>query len=106
MTKQYLVLVQQKYQQKDGDWWNLRVLLGDSAMGRKRYYTDLAEAKKKLAEYLAKQNRGARVERTAVGGIGLLTEIDEDTANDLTVVDWVIQEREVTPFVEIERMGG
>lgn len=103
MGKQYLVCVQQKNQQKDGEYWNLKALLGTSLKGR--YYTDLQQAMRDLQSYIAKQNRGERTETQYINGIGIEMVIDAETAKDFAVVDWYIKEREVTPWEEVLRMN-
>ena len=102
MIKQYLVCVQQKYQQKDGEYWNLKALLGTSRKGR--YYTDLKQAITELQTYIAKQNSGERTEKTVVNGIGIDMVIDAESAKDMAVVDWYIKVREVTPWEDCLKM--
>lgn len=104
MIKQYLVLVQQKHQQKNDEYYNLRLVYGDSNFFRKRYYNTLEEAMSKLQAYIAQQNRGERTETTVVNGIGIDMVIDAETAKSTAVVDWIIKVREVTPFEEVARM--
>ena len=103
MIKQYLVCVQQKHQQKDGEYYNLRLLVGDGF--RKRYYNDLGQALKELQAYIAKQNRGERTETTVVNGFGIDMVIDAESAKDLAVVDWYIKVREVTPWEDCLQMS-
>lgn len=105
MIKQYLVCVQQKHQVKNGEYYNLRLVAGDSNFFRKRYYNDLGEAMRVLQRYIAQQNRGERTETTVVNGFGIDMVIDAETAKDMAVVDWYIQEREVTPWREVMRMN-
>lgn len=105
MSKQYLVCVQQKHQLKTGEYYNLRLVAGDSNFLRKRYYDDLSEAMKALQKYIARQNRGERTETTYCGGIGIETVIDAESAKDLAVIDWYIKERDVTPWKDVIRMN-
>lgn len=101
MKKQYSVGVQCKYQQEDGTYLNLARLM---RTGYKSYYDDLESAVADLKTYIEERNKGARTEKTVVGGIGIETVIDAETADSLTVVDWYIKVREVTPWETVARM--
>ena len=85
--KQYSVMVQCKYQERGGEWSPIAPP-----------FSTKADAKKALHEFIKKRNRGARTERQAAGQIGILCEIDENTASDLAVVHWKIKCRSVTPW--------
>jgi hypothetical protein len=89
----YSVLVQCKYQEKQNEWTQITTPWT---------CTTLAEAKKALKDFLKKRNGGARTERATVGSIGILCEIDEETADELTVVHWKIKRRKVTPWELLE----
>lgn len=95
MTKQYLVCVQQKYQQADGTYTNLGKLMRSFS---KPYYTSLDEAMRDLKQFVESKNQGARTETQVVNGIGIDFVIDAESAANLAVVDWYIKVREVTPW--------
>ena len=103
MAKEYFVGVQLKRQENTGEYYNLKALLG--TLSRGRYYTSLTTARKELKEYIAKQNKkGARTERSVVGGIGILMEVTEEEAQGEKVVNWWIRGRKVTPWEDVDRM--
>lgn len=99
--KQYLVCVQQKWQQESGEYWNLKALIGNSL--KARFYNNLEEALEDLQKIIAIKNRGERTETQYINGIGIEMVIDAETAKREAVVDWYIKEREVTPWVEVMR---
>ena len=51
------------------------------------------EAKKALAEEIRRMNKGARVETTKCGDIGIDLVIDEETAKDHEIIYWEIQKQ-------------
>lgn len=95
MKKEYLVCVQEKYQQKDGTYYNLAKLMRGMKYST---YSSLDEAMRDLKKFIESKNKGARTETQVVNGIGIDFVIDPETADDLTVVDWYIKCREVTPW--------
>ena len=50
------------------------------------------------------RNRGARVETYVCGGIGIDTVVDEDSANDMRIVDWRIRKQYKTQWEVEEQM--
>lgn len=108
MKKQYLVGVQQRYQQKDELYTNLATYCYGI---KRRYFTSLDEAKMELKKFIEKNDPKKKVYGTdgkryesggSAGGIGISVQSDKDTDRDMEVVDWYIKEREVTPWEKIE----
>lgn len=106
--KEYLVMVQQRYQQKEGKHSNLAAIMGGFG---KRCYGDLERAKADLRKFIEQNDpskkvygkNGKRYESCgSAGGLGMSIECDKDTDRDMEVVDWYIKEREVTPWVKLE----
>ena len=102
MFKQYLVCVQQKHQQKSGEYYNLYKIMRGL---RGSYYLSLDEAMSDLQKYIAEKNKGERTETTVVNGIGIDLVIDAETAKSQAVVDWYISEREVTKWSRLTQMN-
>lgn len=57
-----------------------------------------------LNALIRERSKGARVETCVCGGIGIDTVIDEDTANDMRIVDWKIRKQYKTPWELDEAM--
>lgn len=95
MIKQYEVLVQQKCDRGTDRYCSLGRLMKSI---KKPYYNSLDDALHDLKIFVERHNKGARVEQSVVGGIGIDFVIDKETADSLAVVDWKIRVREVTPF--------
>lgn len=57
-----------------------------------------------LNALIRERSRGARVETCVCGGIGIDTVIDEDTANDMRIVDWKIRKQYKSKWEIEERM--
>ena len=62
------------------------------------------EAADALNALIRERSKGARVETCVCGGIGIDTVIDEDTANDMRIVDWMIRKQYKTPWEVDEAM--
>lgn len=57
-----------------------------------------------LNALIRERSKGARVETCVCGGIGIDTVIDEDTANDMRIVDWRIRKQYKSKWEVEERM--
>ena len=101
MKEQFLVCVQHKHQEKNGEFYNLAKLMhGFNTM----YYKTLEEAKTDLNKYITEHNnRKPGIETTKVGCIGVDFEVDQQLIDDNKVIHYYIKKRFVTPFEEVER---
>lgn len=97
MKKQYLPQYQFKKNKGANDWNNAMMLKGMT-----RYASTLEEAQEVLELAIKRFNKGARVETTYVNGFGIDSVIDEQTADNLTVVKTRIKVREVTEWEIVE----
>lgn len=103
--KQYLVMVQHKYQQSENKWSNVRWFEDGH-----RYYNRKADAQKALKAYIKQHNKdfcygkdGKRIETSAIGcGLAVDLEIDKAMDDADRVVAWKIKVREVTEWSEVE----
>lgn len=57
-----------------------------------------------LNALIHERSKGARVETRMCGGFGIDTVIDEDTANDMRIVDWKIRKQYKSKWETEERM--
>ncbi len=57
-----------------------------------------------LNALIRERSKGARVETHMCGGFGIDTVIDEDTANDMRIVDWKIRKQYKSKWEIEERM--
>lgn len=57
-----------------------------------------------LNALMRERSKGARVETHMCGSFGIDTVIDEDTANDMRIVDWKIRKQYKTPWELEEQM--
>lgn len=97
MKKQYLAKIQHRYQEKTGDWSNAMAL----TTSNRRFAESYEEAKAVVDKLMKEFNKGARVERSTAGGIGVATHITADDANRLEIVRWEILEREVSEWQKV-----
>lgn len=63
------------------------------SMAVQQQFDTYEEAKAELAKTICWLNRGARVETTSCGGIGIDLVIDEETAKDHEIIYWEIQKQ-------------
>lgn len=98
MKKQYFAQVQFKYQEEKGEWANAMITSGK----RNRFASSLREAKEAIAKCLNDFNKGSRVELSKIGGLGISTVIDEETAERLQIIKTRIRVREVTEWEDVE----
>lgn len=64
-----------------------------------------AEAVDALNKLIRQRSKGARVETQVCGGIGIDFVIDEDTANDMRIVDWKIRKQWKTKWETVGEGG-
>ena len=57
-----------------------------------------------LNALIRERSKGARIETCVCGGIGIDTVIDEDTANDMRIVDWRIRKQYKSKWEVEEQM--
>lgn len=100
MRKEYLVCVQEKYQQAEGTYYNLAKIMRGLKYSS---YPSMESAMRDLKKFVEQRNKGARTETTIVNGIGIDFVVDAESADDLTVVDWYIAVREISPWEVVER---
>ena len=108
MKKEYLVMAQKVYQQKENRWVNVKKYFAEN-LGEYAYYSTEEEARNALQKYLALWNRefkydknGRRVETSVCGSIGIDTISKKEDDDAQRVVRWKIKVREVTDWEEIE----
>ena len=106
MKKEYAVMAQQKFQQAENKWTNVRAYL--EGFG-KRFYGSEKEAKAGLNDYVSMWNKeyvydsnGKRIETSTCGGIGVDFVASKKLDDDMRVVAWKIKVRDVTPWEDLE----
>ena len=70
-----------------------------------RMFDTPEEAKAAIMEEIRRCNRGARVETSYVGGIGIGLEIDEQMAKDFQITAWYIRKQWRTEWETVEKSG-
>ena len=103
------VLYQQAWQKRAGDnrFWILRNPDADQQKANwvgQHTFKDKQKAVDALNALIRDHSKGARIETTVCGGIGVDIAIDEDTANDERIVNWKIRKQYKTPWELDEEM--
>ena len=91
--KQYLAGIMWKSDEKEGKWTNAH-----KYRTGKQYAESREEAEKSIEYCKQKFNQAGRKTTTKCGSFAVESEIDEQTASDLSVVKSFIKVREVTEW--------
>lgn len=105
MKKQYLVMVQHRYQVSENKWSNVRWFEDGH-----RYFQTKKEAQVALKRYISKHNEakeygpdGKRRETHEIGGgFGADIVIDKKLDDENRVVAWKIKVRQVTEWEDVD----
>lgn len=107
LTARYQGLIQTPSLKRDDDRWMFVYNPNCKASGivAKRMFDTAEEAKAAIMEEIRQRNRGARVETTMCGSIGVDFVIDEKAAKDFEVTAWTIRKQWRTDWETIEESG-
>lgn len=108
LTPVWQVLYQDAHQKRTSTgFWILENLSVDWTkvgwVGRHTFKSKAA-AVDALNALIRERSKGARIETCVCGGFGIDTVINEDTANDMRIVDWTIRKQYKTKWEIEERM--
>jgi len=103
LTAQYRAVFQNRNMKKEGRCMTVtNPKRSKGPMSTWQLFDTADEAKAELAKEIKRFNKGARVETTTCGMIGIDLVIDEKDAEYMEIVYWEIQKRWVSSWEEIE----
>lgn len=107
LTARYQGLIQTPSLKRDDNRWMIVFNPNSKATGivGKREFDTAEEAKAAIMEEIRQRNRGARVETTMCGSIGVDFVIDEKSAKEFEVTAWTIRKQWRTNWENIEEFG-
>ena len=107
LTARYQGLIQTPSLKRDEDRWMFVINPKSTASGivEKRMFDTAEEAKAEIMAEIRRRNRGARVETTMCGSIGIDLVISEEDAKDFQVTAWTIRKQWRTNWEKVEESG-